>query len=151
MDRAKLTQKIIELQQQIGQAMARYTPDAWMDVSLTIGQLRTLFFIDFEGTTNTERMADSLGATRRSVAAIVTHLIQQGLVSREKHPEDRRIVLLKTTDKGEALVAKLRESQMTRMSGMLDQLSLKELSAMAQHLTMLAKAVGVQKEAKPVK
>ncbi len=146
MDRAKLCEEIIELQQKIGQAMARYTPDAWMDVSLTISQLRVLFFIDFEGSTNFERLANALGVTRRNVSAIVDHLIEQGLVSREKHPDDRRLVLLKTTDRGEALIARLRESQMTRLSGILAQLSLKDLSAMAQHLSILAKVVAQQEE-----
>jgi len=151
MDRAKLIKEIIEVQEQLGRTMARHTPDAWMDLGLTIGQLRTLFFIDFDGSTNTERLANSLGVTRSNVSATVDHLIKQELVSRERHPQDHRIVLLKTTNKGEALVAKLRHSQMTRMSGILAQLSLKELSAMAKHLTILAKAVGFQKEGKLVK
>ncbi len=151
MDRAKLTQKIITLQEQIGRAMARYTPDAWMDLGLTISQLRALFLIDFDGSTNTERLASSLGVTRSNVSATVDHLIRQELVSRERHPDDHRIVLLKTTNKGEALVAKLRDSQMTRMSGILAKLSSEELSAMAKHLTILTKAVEVQKEGKQVK
>lgn len=148
MDRAKLTEQIIELQQQIGRAMARYAPDAWMDMDLTIGQLRTLFFVDFEGSTNTERLANALGVTRRSVSATVDHLVERGLVTREKHPEDRRMVLVKTTDQGEALMTKLRESQMTRMSGMLARLSVDELSDMAHHLATLAKVVQASHEEK---
>ena len=73
-------------------------------------------------------------------------LVGQGLVSREENPEDRRMLLLKTTDKGKALLAKLRESGISRMSGILAQLSLEELSALAQGFTALSRAAEYDKE-----
>ena len=60
MDRAKLIKEIIQLQQQIGNAMG-HAPEAWMDLSLTIGQLKSLFFIDFIGSTNFKKLAEALG------------------------------------------------------------------------------------------
>jgi DNA-binding MarR family transcriptional regulator len=143
-DRAKLTEEIIQLQQQIGHARGQYAPEAWMDLSLTIGQLKSLFFIDFEGSTNFKKLATALGVTPPNVTGIVDRLVGQGLVSREENPEDRRMLLLKTTDKGEALLAKLRESRISRMSGILARLSLEELSALAQGLTALARAAESQ-------
>lgn len=143
MDRTELTQEIIALQEKMSQAMTRHTPDAWMNLSLTLSQLRVLFFVDFEGSTNFERLSASLGSTRRNISAIVDALIEQGLVKRDKHPDDRRLVILKLTKKGESLIASLRKSQMTRMTGMLAKMSLKELSAMCEHLTVLAKTFGV--------
>jgi DNA-binding MarR family transcriptional regulator len=54
------------------------------------------------------------------------------------------MLLLKTTDKGKALLAKLRESGINRMSGVLAQLSLEELSALARGLTSLVRLAEVQ-------
>ncbi len=115
-----------------------------MDLSLTISQLKSLFFIDFEGSTNFKKLATALGVTPPNVTGIVDRLVEQELVSREENPEDRRMLLLKTTDKGKALLAKLRESRISRMSGILARLSLEELSALAQGLTALARAAESQ-------
>ena len=146
MDKAKLTEEIIQLQRQIGHAMGQYAPEAWMDLSVTIGQLKSLFFIDFEGSTNFRKLATALGVTPPNVTGIVDRLVDQGLVSRQENPEDRRMLLLKTTDKGKALLAKLRESGVSRMSAILAQLSLEELAALAQGLTALARAAKYNKE-----
>ena len=104
------------------------------------------FFISFEGSTNFKKLADALGVTPPNVTGIVDRLVEQGLVSREENPEDRRMLLLKTTDKGKALLAKLRESRISRMSGILAQLNLEELSALAEGLSAVARAGQRNKE-----
>ncbi len=140
MDKAKLIEEIIQLQKQTGRAMGQYTPEAWMDLSLTIGQLKSLFFIDFEGSTNFKKLATALGVTPPNVTGIVDRLVEQGLVSREENPEDRRMLLLKTTEKGRDLLVKLRASRISRMSDMLAKLSLEEMSALAEGLRALVNA-----------
>ena len=146
MDRAKLIQEIIQLQRQIGYALRQYAPEVWMDLSLTIGQLKSLIFIDFEGSTNLKKLATAMGVTPPSMTAIVDRLVGQGLVSRQDNPEDRRMLVLKTTDEGKALLAKLREREISLMSGILTQLSLEELSALAQGFTALSRAAEYDKE-----
>ena len=149
MEKAELIKEIIQLQEQIVQlehAMERHAPEAWMDLSLTIGQLKSLFFIDFEGGTNVKKLATALGVTPPNVTGIVDHLVEQGLVSREENPEDRRMIILKTTDKGKALITGLRESRISRVSNVLAQLSSEELSALAKGLSALARAGEDSKE-----
>jgi len=145
MDRAKLVQEIIQLQQQLGYALRQYAPEAWMDLSLTIGQLKSLIFIDSEGSTNLRKLATALRVTPPNMTAIVDRLVGQGLVSRQHNPEDRRMLILKTTDEGKALLAKLRERRISLMSGILTQLSLEELSALAQGFTALSRAAEYDK------
>jgi DNA-binding MarR family transcriptional regulator len=149
MDRAKLIEEIIQLLKRIGQiahAGERQAPEAWMELNLTIGQLKSLFFIDFEGSTNFKKLATALGVTPPNVTGVVDHLVAQELVSREENPEDRRMTLLKTTDKGKALLVGLRESRASRMSGILAQLTLEELSALAKGLSAVARAGEYGKE-----
>ena len=146
MDRTKLTEEIIQLQQRIGHVVGQYVPEAWMDLSLTIGQLKSLFFIDFEGSTNFRKLATALGVTPPNITGIVDRLVEQGLVSRTENPENRRMLILKTTDNGKVLLARLRESGVSRMSNILAELSLEELAALAQGLTALARAAKYNKE-----
>ena len=146
MDRAKLIEDIIQLQLRIGHAVGQNAPEAWLDLSLTIGQLKSLFFIDYEGSTNLKKLATALGVTPPNVTGIVDRLVEQGLVSREENPEDRRMLFLKTTDRGEALLTRLRESGIGRLSGILARLSTEELSALAQSLIPVARAAERNRE-----
>ncbi len=138
--------EVIKLQRRVNRTLRQYTPNAWMDLNLTIAQLKSLFFIAEEGSTNFRRLAAALGVTPSNMTGIVDRLVKQGLVSRQESPEDRRMLLLETTDKGRALLAKLRESRITRLSDILAQLSLAELSALAQGFAALARAAGGKKE-----
>jgi DNA-binding MarR family transcriptional regulator len=146
MGKSKPVEEIVQLQHRLARAMHQHTPDAWLALNLTIGQLKSLFFIDFEGTTNVKKLAAALGATPPNVTGIVGRLVEQGLVSREENPEDRRMLILRTTARAEALLAELREMQMNRMSGILMRLSSEELSALAQSLTTLIRAAEDSKE-----
>ena len=73
--------------------------------------------------------------------------MKQGLVSRTENPENRRMLLLRATDKGEKLVAGLRERRRGYMSQVLARLSADELAVLAQGLTSLVKAVEAHEEA----
>jgi DNA-binding MarR family transcriptional regulator len=72
--------------------------------------------------------------------------VDQGLLSREENPEDRRMLLLKVTDNGKALLDKLKESRINRMSDILTQLNLEDLSALHRGLIAVARAAEYNKE-----
>ncbi len=139
MDRAKQTEEIVRLLQEVSHSMGHYAPEAWMDLNLTIRQLKSLFFIDFERSTNLSKVANALGVTPPNVTGIIDRLVEQGLVSREENPENRRMMILTVTGKGKTLLAKLRESNRNRTSRVLSELSPEELSALAHALTALAR------------
>jgi len=146
MDRSNLIEEIVWLHHRLARAMRQYTPDAWMELNLTIAQLKSLFYIDFEGTANVKKLAAALGTTPPNVTGVVDRLVEQGLVSREENPDDRRMLILRTTAKGKALLAKLRELEISRMSGILMRLSSEELSALAQSLATFVGAAEESKE-----
>ena len=140
MDRAELTKEIIELQRRLNRDMRRYTLDAWMELNLTIPQLKSLFFIANWGSTNFTKLASALEVTPSNVTGIVDRLVEQGLVSRQENPEDRRMLMLRVTDKGEAIIANLRERRASHISEILAQLSLEELNSVFKGLTLLVQA-----------
>ena len=142
--RAELTKEIIRLQQ-MSHAMGQYAPEVWMELNLTISQLKSLFFIDSEVSTNFRKLATALGVTPPDVTRIVDRLVEQGLVSRRENPEDRRVQLLQATKKGKSLLAKLRENKTTHLYRILTHLSTEELTTVVKGLDALVRAAELQR------
>jgi DNA-binding MarR family transcriptional regulator len=125
--------------------MDQYAYGAWIDLNLTIGQLKSLIFIDFKGSTCVKDLAKALKMAPPNATKLVDSLVKEGLVSRGENPDDRRLMLLKTTAKGKILIANLRESAIKQMSDLLTQFSLDELKALVNGLSPFIKLVKSQK------
>lgn len=59
------------------------------------------------GEQEARHVAEESGISRGTLTGVVTTLEKRGLVARRPHPDDRRSVLVATTDAGEALMAEL--------------------------------------------
>jgi DNA-binding MarR family transcriptional regulator len=140
MEKVELIREIIELQRKVDRARRQYGLDVWMSLPLTIAQLKSLFFISNQGSTNLGKLAAALGVTPTNTTGIADRLVKQGLVSRNENMKDRRMLLLQTTSKGEELVSKLRERRKGYLSEILAHLSVGELDTLAQGLASLVKA-----------
>lgn len=125
--------------------MVQHIPEAWINVNLTISQLKSLFFISQEGSSNFSELASALKVTPPNVTGIVNRLVEQGLVSREENPENRRMHILKLTNEGKTLVAGLWESRISQLAPFLTELTTEDLSAIARGFTVLARAVETKK------
>ena len=143
MERARLIQGIINMQHGIAPGMKRHDFEPWIDLNLTIGQLKSLFFINAVGSTNVRNLADVLGRTSSEVTRIIDRLVAQGLVSRQENPEDRRMLMLTATKTGNALVDRLHESRLTHMRHILERLSDSELETLASAISIMARAAQV--------
>lgn len=139
-DKTDKIYEVIKFERRLNHALRQYAPDAWMNLGLTIGQLKSLFFIANEGTTNFRKLAAALGVTPSNVTGIVDRLAEQGLVTRNECPQDRRIVLLQATQKGETILAKLRERRRNHMVEILSHLNSEELSTVTSGLKLMVKA-----------
>ena len=145
--RTELTEEIIRLQQ-MSHALGQYATEVWLELNLTIVQLKSLFFIDSEGSTNFRKLAKALSVTPPDVTRIVDRLVEQDLVNRRENPEDRRMQLLQTTKKGKILLSKLRQNKTTYLYNILTHLSTEELSTIAQGLRSLVRAADFIREEK---
>ena len=146
MNKKGVVNEIMELQHQILRAMGKNEPMAWMGLNLTLAQLKCLHFIYFGGTTNLIKLAKALNVTPPNVTGIINRLVMQGLVKREENPEDRRAYILSVTEKGAALIEGLRESGTKRMVGILNRLSIRELTALQTGFKALARETEDHKE-----
>lgn len=52
-------------------------------------------------------LAAALGVTARNITTIVDGLEGEGLLTRQPHPDDRRVILLELTEKGRAHIAQI--------------------------------------------
>jgi MarR family transcriptional regulator, organic hydroperoxide resistance regulator len=140
MENNKLIEEFLTLQQQSDIALRHFSPEPWIELNLTIAQLKSLFFIMAKEKTNFKKLAEALGVTPPNVTGIVDRLVEQALVSRTENPQDRRIMLLQITEKGRSLLNNLRENRINQMTQVLARLSQDELSSLIMGFTALVKA-----------
>lgn len=79
----------------------------WMEIDLTIAQLRTLLVLAEEGPLVIGHIAQRLGIGLSTGGHLVDRLVQAGLAERTEDVEDRRRTLARLTPKGEDLYARL--------------------------------------------
>jgi DNA-binding MarR family transcriptional regulator len=131
--------EILRLWKSIGHGIGKSEPGAWMGLNLTIAQLKSLLFIEFEGHTSSKKLATALGASPPNVTGIIDRLVERRLVSREENPENRRMQVLTVTGKGVTLLTQLRERRVNRLTGLLGQMNTDDLAALARGLAALAR------------
>jgi len=100
-------------------------------------QLITLRFIENEKPTMKE-VADYLTITAPSATSLVNNLAKDGLIKREEEKEDRRIVRIIVTQKGEEHLKKGMEYLSQKIRKNLEVLSQEEQEALAKILGKLA-------------
>jgi MarR family transcriptional regulator, organic hydroperoxide resistance regulator len=141
MDKETLLKEIIKNQRLVNRYLTQYNPDVWMGLSLTIAQVKSLFYLHHEGTVNFRQLAAAMKVTPSNVTGIIDRLVEQGLVSRTENPEDRRMLMLRLTEKGETLINNLREKRVSRLSAMLASMSIEDLEAILKGWSIMAVAV----------
>jgi DNA-binding MarR family transcriptional regulator len=141
MDKKKVINEIIELQQKMSQVIIPYAIDTWRKLDVPLAQLKSLLIITGKGETNFSTLAQDLGVTPGDVTGIIERLVEQGLVIRKPNPEDRRIVWLQATDKGRDLLTDLMESQTRHMVHILEYMSQEDLKSLLRGFSAFIGAV----------
>jgi DNA-binding MarR family transcriptional regulator len=141
MQKSELVNRIIEDQRVLNRFLGQYEPDVWMDLNLTIAQVKCLFFISNHDDVNFRILARALKVTPSNVTGIIDRLSEQDLVLREDNPQDRRMLMLKLTSKGEKLISNLRERRITQMLAVLNSLPENELKIILEGFALIARAV----------
>ena len=100
MGKCELINDIVELHRRVNRSLRQSNLDAWMQLTLTVPQVKSLFFITNHGSTNFKNLAVGLKVTQSNLTRVIDRLVEQDLISRTENPDDRRMMLLKATDKG---------------------------------------------------
>ena len=146
MPNEELVEKMIELQRRVDRDRRQYELDVWMHLNLSIGQLKSLFFISNRGTTSLSKLAAALRVTPTNTTGIVDRLLKRGLITRKESPDDRRVLLLRTTPLGDELITELRQKRKERMAELFNRLSEEEAKYLTEALKIMVRVIDVQRE-----
>ena len=135
----RIIQKIHQMAFLISQNIEPGSLNSWIELNLTMSQLKSLVYIEFQENVCIRDLSRTLKIAQPNVTNLVDFLVKKGLVTREENPEDRRMLVLKTTAKGKKMITDLRDSIFSEMSGYLEQLSVEQLEALTNGLNPLVK------------
>jgi len=145
-ERQHLVEQILEINARMGQLMSRGQASSWLNLDITMSQLKILFLLD-EGEKTMGQLARPLGVTLSTVTGIVDHLVADDLVARHESPLDRRQVVGHLTEKGHQLLRRLYAAGQTILASMLENLTLEDMRAVARSLDILYSAALAQQQA----
>jgi len=131
-ERELLVQQALQAQKQIFLAMQAAAEPAWLQLDLTMAQLKGLVLLAHDGPLTIGAMAQALGIGRPAASILVDRLVELGLVERAEDPVDRRRTFARLSPKGEELVALLRQGGRQRMREWLSRLAEDDLAALVR-------------------
>jgi len=137
-DRWELIRQILDLQTDLYRSLR--PAREWLEVDLTMPQTKVLFLLYSDGVARMGQLASSLGVTLSTVTGIVDRLVEQGMVQRQEHPQDRRLVVCRLTNRGSDTVERLHQAGRGRMAELLDGLSVEDLRKVVAGLVVLSAA-----------
>ena len=128
-------------------AIARSDPgrlEAWVELGLTMTQLRVLFLLRTEDGASAGAMAEALKVAPSTLTRIVDRLVRQGLIRRETDDGDRRLVRHYLSANGASTVEELERSGRARMDEVMDRLSAPQLERLVAAFKDLTTALDAQ-------
>ncbi len=108
---------------------------------LTAARLSALSVLVFGGPTTVGRLARAEQVSAPTMSRLVRALESDGLVTREAHERDGRSVLVRTTDRGRALLERGRERRIAELAGLLDALGPGDLDTLASAAAIAERAL----------
>ena len=133
-----MIEEIIEVQRSISRAIGTSVPSVWMELDLSMAQLKTLMTLYTCGAAPIGQIAESLGIGQPTASHLVDRLVQTQLVLRTEDPLDRRRTLAQLSPGGEELVERINQVRFGTLRRWLGQLDDATLSAFLQALRALA-------------
>ena len=99
----------------------------WMDLDLTLGQIRFLHVLNRAGSMSIGHVAEQLGVTLTTASQFVSRLERHGYVQRVHGDEDRRVVECRLTERGIGVTVAMRGMQREAFASLLGNLKPREL------------------------
>ncbi len=107
------------------------------DLDLTLGQLHCLRTIGRMGSPSMSELSSGLQLQPSTVTGLVDALVQQGLVDRRSDPEDRRVVRVRLSAKGQRGRERHRRAMRQRLMELLGDLEDDDLRRIHEALSLL--------------
>ncbi len=111
---------------------------------LSLTAAATLATLERSGSSRLTSLAVKEGVTQPAMTQLIARLQDSGLVDRAADPSDGRVVQVRVTDAGRALLARRRAARAERLALVLDRLSPDELGALEAALPAIDALVSAQ-------
>jgi len=109
----------------------------WLRRALSMPHLGVLMTLAAEGPISMGRIAQSLDVSVASATGIIDRMEQRGYVLRQRSPDDQRVVMVRRTESGDAVLADLRERRAQFFERVLGDMKDDDLRALLQGLRAL--------------
>jgi len=119
----------------------RITKELARRADLTGPQLTVVKLLESIGDLSLSELSEKIRAQNSTVTGIIDRMEREGLVTRERSKEDRRVVYIKLTAKGRELARDIPVEPMEIFKGALETLSAQEMRELMRIMTKLAKRV----------
>jgi len=136
----EMIERIIRLQWSILTAMQFSSRPDWMELEMTMAQIKALFTISQGEAIPVSRIAEYLGVGQPTASHLVEKIVRRGFAARSEDPADRRVKLVHLTDKGQDLVQRLYRGGEEPYRQWIGQLSKDECIALLNGLQALVRA-----------
>jgi DNA-binding MarR family transcriptional regulator len=137
-ERQAIIDGIIEAQQSIVRAIGVSAPSVWMEIDLSMAQLKTLMTLYRSGALSIGQIAEMLGIGQPTASHLVDRLVQTQLVLRTEDPLDRRRTLAQLAPDGQELAERINQVRFGTLRRWLALLDDAALAAFAQGAHALA-------------
>jgi DNA-binding MarR family transcriptional regulator len=138
--REELEDKVLKQWQALGRAFKATAEPYWMELDLTLAQLRTLLVLAEEGPLVIGQIAHRLGIGLSTGGHLVDRLVQAGLAERAEDRGDRRRTMARLTPKGEDLYMRLL-NRTRHLQSLLQRMREDELIVLLQGLQAMQRVV----------
>jgi DNA-binding MarR family transcriptional regulator len=112
---------------------------------MSLTSAATLATLDRAGPSRLTWLAGREGVTQPAMTQLITRLEDAGLVDRAADPADGRVVQVRITADGKAMLARRRAVRAERVAGLLDRLSPDERAALAAALPAMDALVNAER------
>jgi DNA-binding MarR family transcriptional regulator len=138
--RSALTEAIPIQIREVMEACSQLGPEPWLDLDLTMKQLKVLLVLHALGAARPSVIAAHIGASAANATGVLDRLVAQGFIERQPDAADRRALLVRLTESGRATVSQLYLAGQERLTRALAELSDDDLGALHQGVSALVEA-----------
>jgi DNA-binding MarR family transcriptional regulator len=119
----------------------RITKELAKRADLTGPQLTVVKLLEQIGDLSLSSLSEKIRAQNSTVTGIIDRMEREGLVTRERSKEDRRVVYIKLTEKGHKLAREIPVEPMEIFRSALETLSAQDMRDLMRIMTKVAKRV----------
>ena len=143
-EREALIEEIIAAHHTMLRAISASAPSVWMELDLSMAQLKTLVILHNTGAVTIGQVAEALGVGVPTASHLVDRLVQAQLAVRAEDPDDRRRTLAVLAPQGKELAEQLHQGSRDQLRRWLTLLDDAKLAMLLEGLRALEHAASTE-------